>query len=141
MNQLPSHTLEDFEANLRQLEVRLREAGAVVVFQTYYAMLPEVGPEFANYMAVVRQVAHSTGARLIDQFAWFTGWQRSDLSTYRRIMRDGAHLKPLGNALFGTLAGRTFGLWGPVVPAELPTNDYLPAPERHGAPSRNLVLP
>ena len=135
------HPLPVFEANLRQLEARLRAAGAVVVFQTYYAMLPEAGAGFAAYMDVVRQVALSTGSGLIDQFTWFSGWQQSDLPTYRTIMRDPAHLKPLGNALFGTMAGRAFGLWDPAVPAELPTNDFLPALERHGAPSRNLVLP
>ena len=134
------HPLADFEANLRQLESRLRGAGAVVAFQTYYAMLPEAGPGFAAYMDVVRQVATTTGSGLIDQYSWFSAWQQNDLPKYRTIMRDPAHLKPVGNALFGTLAGRTFGCWDPAVPADLPTNDYLPALERCGAPPRNLVL-
>ena len=134
------HTLADFEANLRKLETILRDAGAVVVFQTYYALLPEAGPGFAAYMDVVRQVATTTGAGLIDQFAWFSTWQQADLPTYRTIMRDPAHLKPIGNALFGTLAGRVLGCWDPAVPPDLPISDYLPALERHGAPQRNLEL-
>ena len=132
--------LTEFAANLRKLESILRGAGAVVVFQTYYAMLPEAGPGFADYMGVVRQVATATGAGLIDQFSWFSGWQQADLPTYRTVMRDQAHLKPIGNALFGTLAGRAFGCWDPAVPVDLPTNSFLPALERHGAPPRNLVL-
>ena len=133
--------LAEFAANLHKLESILRETGAVVVFQTYYAFLPEAGAGFIEYMDVVRKVAATTGAGLIDQYAWFQGWQQHDLATYRTIMRDPAHLKPIGNALFGTLAGRTFGLWDPAVPPDLPTNDYLPALERCGAPPRNLELP
>lgn len=134
------HTLADFAANLRQLEAILREAGAVVAFQTYYAMLPEAGPGFADYMEVVRQVATSTGAGLIDQYSWFSAWQQEDLAAYRTIMRDPAHLKPVGNALFGTLAGRVFGCWDPAVPPDLPIYNYIPALERHGAPVRNIEL-
>jgi len=132
--------LADFAADLRQLEVILRAAGTVVAFQTYYALLPEAGPGFAAYMDVVRQVATTTGAGLIDQYAWFAQWQEADLATYRTIMRDPAHLKPIGNALFGTLAGRVFGCWDPAVPPDLPVADYLSALERHGAPQRNLEL-
>ena len=134
------HTLADFEANLRQLETILRGAGAVVAFQTYYALLPEAGAGFAAYMAVVRKVAASTQSGLIDQYAWFAAWQQEDLATYRTIMRDPAHLKPVGNALFGTVAGRVFGCWDPALPPDLPIYNYIPALERHGAPPRNIEL-
>ena len=131
-----NHTLTDFAANLRKLETILRGAGAVVAFQTYYGMLPETGDGFAAYMDVVRQVATATGSGLIDQYSWFSAWQKADPTTYRTIMRDPAHLKPIGNALFGTLAGRVFGCSDPVVPPDLPIDKYLPALESHGAPKR-----
>ena len=52
-------------------------------------------------------------------------------------MRDPAHLRPGGNALFGTLAGRVCGCSDPVVPPDLPICEYLPALERCGAPPRS----
>ncbi|MEI8315975.1 MAG: SGNH/GDSL hydrolase family protein [Verrucomicrobiota bacterium] len=134
------HTLADFESNLRQLEAILRGAGAVVAFQTYYALLPEAGTGFDAYMDVVRKVATATNAGLIDQYSWFSAWQKEDLTTYRTILRDPAHLKPVGNALFGTLAGRVCGCWDPAVPADLPIYNHIPALERHGAPTRNIKL-
>ncbi|MCG3146678.1 MAG: hypothetical protein PCFJNLEI_00112 [Verrucomicrobiae bacterium] len=141
------HPLAEFETNLRQLESILHRTGAVVAFQTYYALLPDAGAGagnydigFSAYMDVVRTVASTTEAGLIDQFAWFTAWQQTDLASYRTIMRDGAHLKPVGNALFGTLAGRVCGCWDPAVPADLPVADFLATLEKCGAPRRNLEL-
>ena len=112
-------SLADFESNLREVESRLRKAGVPVAFQTYYAPLPEVGDGMGDYMAVVRQVAESTGAALIDQFSWFQPWCQQDLATYRTIMRDPMHLRPVGNALFGMLAGRVCGLADPEFPPDM----------------------
>jgi len=139
-DQFQKHSLSDFEANLRKLESILRETGAKVAFQTYYALLPESDVGFAPYMEVVRNVARSTDAGLIDQYAWFSAWQNNDITTYRTIMRDGAHLKPVGNALFGTLAGRVCGCWDPALPADLPIYNFIPALENCGAPKRNIEL-
>ena len=132
------HSLSDFEANLRQLESILRTAGAAVAFQTYYALLPESDLGFASYMEVVRTVARSTEAGLIDQFAWFSAWQQHDPATYRTIMRDGAHLKPVGNALFGMMAGRVCGCGDPALPADLPIDNFVLSLESFGAPKRNM---
>ena len=109
----------DFEADLRSLEKTLREAGARVVFQTYYALLPEVGHDVTRHMEVARRVAQSTGAGSIDQYAWFLPWLKSDRAAYRTIMKDPGHLNALGNALFGILAARVFGLPDPPLPADL----------------------
>lgn len=130
----------DFEADLRALEATLRGAGAAVAFQTYYAFLPEAaqsgGADFGDYMALVRAVARDTGAALIDQYSWFAPWRDSDLPGYRRIMRDHAHLKPLGNALFGTMAARHFGVPDPALPPDMkqPVIERLAVLERFGAP-------
>lgn len=134
------HSFDEFEANLRKLESTLRETGAVVAFQTYYSFLPEAGDGLGAYMNVIRRVATTTGAGLIDQYTWFSRWAQTDLPTYRTIMRDPAHLKPVGNALFGTLAGRVCGCWDPAVPADLKMYDYMPALEAAGAPPRNIEL-
>ena len=126
----------DFEADLRSLEKTLREAGSLVVFQTYYSLLPEVGHDVTKHMEVERRVAQSTGAGLIDQYAWFQPWIKSDLAAYRAIMKDPGHLNALGNALFGILAARVFGLPDPPLPADLqqPLADRLAILERFGAP-------
>ena len=131
----------DFEADLRSLDSILRTAGAAVAFQTYYAFLPEAGDGFTAYMDVVRRVAATTDTALIDQYAWFLPWQQSDPDGYRAIMRDPAHLKPIGNAVFATLAGRTCGLWDPAFPPDLPAAELVTLLERHGAPARNITLP
>ena len=130
--------LADFEADLRSLEKTLRQAGALVVFQTYYALLPESGHDLTQHMEVERRVVQSTGAGLIDQYAWFLPWLKSDLAAYRTIMKDPGHLNALGNALFGTLAARVFGIPDPPLPAEMlePVADCLVALERCGAPPR-----
>ncbi|MCG3148679.1 MAG: hypothetical protein PCFJNLEI_02124 [Verrucomicrobiae bacterium] len=134
------HSLDEFEANLRKLHQILRDAGALVVFQTYYALLPEAGAGLGAYMDVIRRVARTTEAGLIDQYAWFGPWRDGALEQYRQIMRDPAHLKPVGNALFGTLAGRTFGCQDPAMPADLEIHNYLPALEAVGAPHRKLKM-
>ena len=130
--------LADFEADLRSLEKTLREAGALVVFQTYYALLPDWGNDVTKHMEVERRVAQTTGAGLIDQYAWFQSWLKSDPVTYRTIMRDPGHLNALGNALFGILAARVFGLPDPPLPADMqqPVTERLAALERCGAPQQ-----
>ena len=88
---------------------------------------------------IIHAVARSTGAALIDQYSWFLPWQQHDVAAYRPILRDPMHLKPVGNALMGTLAGRVCGLpdpeyppdWGPAVPeclANMSRWATLPAP-------------
>ncbi|MEI8062698.1 MAG: SGNH/GDSL hydrolase family protein [Verrucomicrobiota bacterium] len=130
--------LPDFEADLRSLEKTLQEAGALVVFQTYYALLPEVGHDVTKHMEVERRVAESTGAGLIDQYAWFHPWLKSDPTGYRAIMKDPGHLNALGNALFGIIAARCFGVSDPPLPADMQQSvaDGLTVLERHGAPRR-----
>ena len=103
--------------------------------------VPEAGAGFTAYMDVVRKVAATTDTALIDQYSWFLSWQQEDLEAYRAIMRDHAHLKPIGNALFATLAGRACGLWDPAFPPDLPAAGLVTLLERYGAPTRNMTLP
>ena len=131
-------SLADFEADLRSLEKTLHQASALVVFQTYYALLPDWGNDVTKHMEVERRVAATTGAGLIDQYAWFLPWLQSDLAGYRTIMCDPGHLNALGNCLFGTLAARCFGIPDPPLPPDMqqPIADRLAILERHGAPRR-----
>jgi lysophospholipase L1-like esterase len=131
--------LEQFEDDLRSLHATLRGAGAVVAFQTYYAFLPEAGEGLGDYMNAVRNVAAASGAGLIDQYAWFLRLRDHDLPRYREIMLDGAHLKPAGNALFGTMAARVCGAYDPVYPDEMkrPVAERLAILDQLGAPKRN----
>ena len=131
-------TLAEFESDLRSLESTLHQAGTLVVFQTYYALLPEVGHDVTQHMNVMRRVAVATDAGLIDQYAWFLPWLKSDPTGYRAIMKDAGHLNALGNALFGAFAARSFGVPDPPFPPDMdqPVTDRLAALERHGAPHR-----
>jgi len=92
---------------------------------------------------VVRHVATTTGSPIIDQYSWFLRWQQSDLENYRLIMLDAAHLKPVGNAIFATMAARVFGVPDPQLPADIKPDvvDCVARLEKFGAPLRaQLVL-
>ena len=57
-------------------------------------------------------------------------------------MKDPGHLNAFGNALFGILAARAFGLPDPPLPADMdpPVTDRLTILERFGAPPRVVSL-
>ena len=118
-------TRDQYDDNLRALAARLQALGAATAFQTYYC--PMFGEQdlarFDSYMDVVRTVAPATNSILIDNYAAFRRWWTSDPASYRQIMLDDMHLKPMGHALFGALCCRSFGLpnpeWPPDARAEI----------------------
>ncbi|MBQ9087708.1 MAG: SGNH/GDSL hydrolase family protein [Lentisphaeria bacterium] len=102
---------DEFVSNLREIARRLRELGAVVIFQTYYTMItdlmvPQRAAMFVRYMKAVRQMAIEDGEHLIDQYALFDKIDRN----YRifNLMRDPMHTNENGNILIGLHAARFF---------------------------------
>lgn len=102
---------DEFVDNLKQIANRLKEQGAIVVFQTYYKMiLEEIVPQraayFVRYMNAVRALAMQQGYDFIDQYAFFDRIDRR----YRmfNLMRDPMHTNEDGNILIGLNCLRYF---------------------------------
>ena len=114
----------EYRGNLERLIALIREQRAMPVLQTYYAMLhkecdPKMGENLAPYMETCVDTASSRGVPCIDQFSWFEPWYRADPVGYRQIMRDPAHLNPMGNCLMGILCARSFALPDPLLPKDM----------------------
>ena len=122
-NDVVHAALEEFVENLRKIGTALRAAGAVPVFQTYYAFdyqsLDAVNRRFPEYMAAVTSLAEELGEVSIDQHGWFRAWYDGDREGYMPVMLDAKHLRPVGNAIMGTLAARSFGMPDPVMPPDI----------------------
>ena len=95
---------DEFVANLREISRKLKEQGAIVIFQTYYKMIldlvvPQRAAMFVRYMNAVRQMAMEDGELFIDQYALFESMDKN----YRtfNLMRDPMHTNENGNILIG----------------------------------------
>ena len=108
---------EQFVANMTELVRRVQGLDdCVAVLQTYYAAdVERLPPEpdcalyFHQYMQGVRDVAAATDTHLIDHLTRWDRLRLADVATYRTLMRDPMHLKPLGNMLIGLDVLRHFG--------------------------------
>ena len=102
----------EFEANLRALHQRFTALGAGVIFQTYYAPDPARQgdlTQFRRYMELVRHVARTTGAQLVDHLVRWEAFQQAHHERYLELMLDGFHVKPLGNVVLGLDLARELG--------------------------------
>ncbi|MBR7108064.1 MAG: SGNH/GDSL hydrolase family protein [Lentisphaeria bacterium] len=102
---------DEFVSNLREIARRLRELGAIVIFQTYYTMItdvmvPQRAAMFVRYMKAVRQMAISDGENFVDQYALFDKMDRN-FRTFN-LMRDPMHTNENGNILIGLHLSRFF---------------------------------
>ena len=104
-----------FEENLLELHRKFDEIGCFVIFQTYYAPIPEqVDQEhyaaFLRYMEVVRRVAKSADAGFIDHLAYWTPFRERMPNEHLKLMMDAFHVNQLGNLVLGLHVVRHFGL-------------------------------
>ncbi len=104
---------EKFEANLLELYKRFRDLGTEVIYQTYYAPMiqynqPERYENFVKYSDIVRQVAKSTGAHLIDHLARWERLRDTYFDKYLPLMQDHFHPNARGNCLLGVDIARHF---------------------------------
>lgn len=111
----PANTMdaEEFEGNLLELHGRFKAFDCAVVFQTYYSPNPGlVDPShltaFYGLMDIVRQVAHTCEAGLIDHLARWEPFREAHAACYGALMRDGFHVNRQGNMVMGLDIARHF---------------------------------
>ena len=104
---------EEFVKNLLLIAQKVRDCGALVVFQTYYkmdapAMEPVRAVNFVKYMDLVRQAARECNAFLVEQFQLFDQVDRDTLR-YKLLM-NAMHVNEYGNMLMGVNLLYNFGI-------------------------------
>jgi lysophospholipase L1-like esterase len=102
----------EFESNLRELHRRFNAKGCAVVFQTYYSPDPSRTDDLAlfyRFMDIIRKVAKSTGAGLVDHLRRWELFRKAYPELYLKMMHDCFHVKCYGNMLMGLDIGRHFG--------------------------------
>lgn len=97
---------ELYRKNLRILHEKMTNAGAEVVFQTYYGCdLDNLDDNYRKnlleYMQIIRDTGKELNSPVVDHFARWEKLRVHDVSVYRAMMRDAMHVNPLGNMLLG----------------------------------------
>ena len=94
----------EYRTNLEKIAARIKELGAIPVFQTYYkmdleAMEPERARNFVRNMEIVRELAAKHHWNFVDQYAVF---DRLDPVVHRyKLMINAMHTNEEGNLLIG----------------------------------------
>jgi len=66
-------------------------------------------------MEIKRTISAERQITLIDQYKFFSALYKNDKNTYSELMLDGLHVNPIGNALMGLIACRSFHLPDPII--------------------------
>jgi len=113
-------SLDAYRSNLARIVEQLRALGSRVVLQTYYSpmLAAQDLARFDTYMEAVRATARESSSMCIDHYPEMKALWLRDPDGYRAVMQDEMHLNPIGNAAFGALCCRSFGLPDPEWPAE-----------------------
>lgn len=110
--------IEEYIKNLSNIIERVQEIGAIPILQTYYCLLydkmDEIFQNFPDYVEVNRKLALEKNIPILDQYKYFRPYYEQDSENYSKLMLDGLHVNPLGNAIMGILACRRFNLPDPV---------------------------
>jgi lysophospholipase L1-like esterase len=114
----------EYAERLRQLCGIIASYGAQPVLQTYYCpvyheCLPDFRERFETNMRIVRELAVELSTPLVDQYAFFEPFYRSNPDDYIKLMRDRMHVNHLGNLVMGQYISRCFGLSPLPVPDDL----------------------
>ncbi len=102
---------EEYRANLEEIARRIKELGAIPVFQTYYkmdleAMDPARARGFVRNMEIVRELAQKHQWNFVDNYAVF---DRVDPLVFRyKLMINAMHTSEAGNMLIGVELLRHF---------------------------------
>ena len=90
---------------------------AIPVLQTYYCLLyhemDEVFQLFPRIVEINRNLSNEMKIPLIDQYKYFSPFYKNDPKNYAKMMLDGLHVNPIGNAIMGIIASRLFSLPDP----------------------------
>ena len=106
---------DHYHANLLEIHRRIADSGAEVMFQTYYALLPEkLPPEMIGRMdrnmQIVRETAVETGSFLQDNYRRWNRLRERFPDVHALLMQDGLHVTADGNAVIGADLLRSFGI-------------------------------
>ncbi len=103
----------EYRANLEKIAARIKELGAIPVFQTYYKMdlehmKPEQAAGFVRNMEIVRELAKKHNWNFVDHYAVF---DRVKPNVHRyRLMVNPMHTSEEGNLLMGVELLRHFAV-------------------------------
>lgn len=104
---------DQYESNLLKIHEKLSGHGCLVIFQTYYAPIPEEVMAghysvFCKYMDIARKVAAKTDSGLIDHFKYWLPLQQQMPGKHRELMNDAFHVNETGNLVLGLYVARQF---------------------------------
>ncbi len=111
--------LDDYRAAIEKIIDKLNGIDCLPILQTYYCPIYEEMSEtfqkFPDYMEIKRTISSERQIPLIDQYKYFSAFYKNDKNTYSELMLDGLHVNPIGNAIMGLIACRSFHLPDPVI--------------------------
>ncbi|MHA2339966.1 MAG: SGNH/GDSL hydrolase family protein [Candidatus Hodarchaeales archaeon] len=110
-------TIQDYRSYLTQVVEKIKEIQAIPVLQTYYCLLYDqmdtIFQRFPQIVEVNRSLSHEMQIPLIDQYKYFSPFYENKPKSYSDMMLDGLHVNPIGNAIMGIIASRSFSLPDP----------------------------
>ncbi|KKM21277.1 hypothetical protein LCGC14_1637060 [marine sediment metagenome] len=111
-------TIQEYQDFLSQTIEKIKDIKALPVLQTYYCLLyHQMDKDFQRFPQIVevnRKLSKEMEIPLIDQYKHFAPFYENDPENYTKIMLDGLHVNPIGNAIMGILASRFFSLPDPI---------------------------
>jgi hypothetical protein len=75
--------------------------------------MDKIFQKFPQFVEVNRKLSDEMEIPLIDQYKYFSPFYENDQKSYKKMMLDGLHVNPIGNALMGVIASRVFSLPDP----------------------------
>jgi lysophospholipase L1-like esterase len=107
-------SLDQYRNQLQEIISKIQRIGAIPILQTYYCPLydkmGDAMQRFPHFVTINRSLADDFQLPLIDQYAYFEPFYRQNPKQYRKIMKDGLHVNPMGNLIMGYIACNAFGL-------------------------------
>ena len=111
--------LDEYRTSLEDIIDKLVNIDCLPILQTYYCPIyEEMSDTFQNFpefMEIKRTISAERQIPLIDQYKFFSALYKNDKNTYSELMLDGLHVNPIGNALMGLIACRSFHLPDPII--------------------------
>jgi len=111
--------LDEYRTSLEDIIDKLVNIDCLPILQTYYCPIYEEMSEtfqnFPEFMEIKRTISAERQITLIDQYKFFSALYKNDKNTYSELMLDGLHVNPIGNALMGLIACRSFHLPDPII--------------------------
>ena len=110
-------TIQEYQEFLTQTIEKIKEVNAIPILQTYYCLLyhemDEIFQLFPQIVEINRKLSNEMKIPLIDQYKYFSPFYKNDPKNYAKMMLDGLHVNPIGNAIMGIIASRLFSLPDP----------------------------